>query len=178
MEALECILSRHSYRGLYLPEPVPRADLIRIMEAGLAAPSGCNLQTASVIAVDDPELVRRIRDVIDSPVAETAPAFLCVLTERICAYRDKCYSVQDYSAMIENMLLAIHALGYQSCWYEGHITDTDRISDRIAEILSVPPDRDLVCILPVGRARDAGKAPKKKLFGERARFNGFYAEEG
>ena len=51
---------------------------------------------------------------------------ICVLTKRINAYRDKCFAVQDYSAAIENMLLAIVDLGYQSCWYEGHITDDDR----------------------------------------------------
>ena len=71
------------------------------------------------------------------------------------------------------MLLAITALGYQSCWYEGHITDTDRIGDRIARILGVPEDYELVCILPVGRAEAAPAAPKKLPFGERAWFNGF-----
>ena len=44
-------------------------------------------------------------------------------TQRINAYRDKCFAIQDYSAAIENMLLAIVELGYQSCLYEGHITD-------------------------------------------------------
>ena len=38
----ELILARHSYRGKYRPDPVPREDLTAIMEAGLAAPSGCN----------------------------------------------------------------------------------------------------------------------------------------
>ena len=54
------------------------------------------------------------------------------------------------SAAIENMLLTIVELGYQSCWYEGHITDEDRICDKIAEIFSVPDSYEVVCILPVG----------------------------
>lgn len=45
--------------------------------------------------------------------------------------RGKCFAVQDYSAAIENMLLAIVELGYQSCWYEGHITDEDKIGYQI-----------------------------------------------
>ena len=69
--------------------------------------------------------------------AETAPAMICVLTKRIYAYRDKCFATQDYSAAIENMLLAITSLGYESCWYEGHITDDDRICDKMAKILNV-----------------------------------------
>ena len=42
----------------------------------------------------------------------------------------KCFAIQDYSAAIENMLLAIIALGYESCWYEGHITDEDQIGKK------------------------------------------------
>ena len=38
------------------------------------------------------------------------------------------------------MLLAIIALGYQSCWYEGHITDEDQIGKKMAHILNVPDD--------------------------------------
>ena len=71
------------------------------------------------------------------------------------------------------MLLAAEALGYRSCWYEGHITDTDRICDRIAEILKVPEGYDLVCILPVGKMESEPTVPKKKPFAERAWFNGF-----
>ncbi|SCW65275.1 Nitroreductase [Ruminococcaceae bacterium YRB3002] len=173
MNVTDAINRRHSYRGKYIQEPVPREDLVTIMEAGLAAPSGCNKQTTSMISVDDPEVLAKIRAVIDPPVAETAPAMICVLTQRICAYRDKCYAVQDYSAALENMLLTIVDLGYQSCWFEGHITDEDRICDRIAEILDVPEGYDLVCILPVGKAAGEPVLPKKKEFTERAWFNRF-----
>ena len=170
---IETIKNRRSFRGLYKPDKVPREDLTAIMEAGLAAPSGCNKQTVSLICVDDPAVLEKIHDVIDPPVAQTAPAFICVLTQRIPAYRDKCFAVQDYSAAIENMLLAIEGFGYSSCWYEGHITDDDRICDKIAGILNVPGGYELVCVLPVGTAESKPAAPLKKPFGERAWFNSF-----
>ena len=153
MNVVEAIQCRHSYRGKYKNTPVPREDLTRIMEAGLAAPSGCNRQTTSLIAVDDPAVLEKLHNVMEPPVGETAPAAICVLTQRIYAYRDKCFSVQDYSAAIQNMLLAAVELGYQSCWIEGHITDDDRICDKMAQILNVPDDYDLVCFLPVGQER-------------------------
>jgi|GEM_PF-2879220 Nitroreductase len=56
MNVFEAINSRRSYRGKFKDTPVPREDLVKIMEAGLAAPSGCNKQTTSLIAVDDPEM--------------------------------------------------------------------------------------------------------------------------
>ena len=177
MSILEIIAARRSYRGKYLSTPVPREHLTAILQAGLDAPSGCNKQTTSLIAVDDPAILAKLRAVVDPPVAETAPAYICVLTRRIIAYRDRCFAVQDYSAAIQNMLLAIVALGYQSCWYEGHITDVDRIGDQMARILGVPEEYELVCLLPVGVAADPVRAPKKLDFAERAWFNGFRQED-
>jgi len=178
MDTFDAIGNRHSYRGPYLPEPVPREDLVRIMEAGLAAPSGCNKQTTSLVAIDDPGVLSRVRACINPPLRrENAPAAICVLTQHINAYRDKCFAVQDYSAAIENMLLAITALGYASCWYEGHITDDDRLCDQMAEVLGVPAGYDLVCYLPVGKPDRTVRGPQKRPLAERAWFNAFGATQ-
>ena len=173
MEFFETAAARHSYRGTYLPTPVPREHLTTILEAGCAAPSGCNKQTTAFIAVDDPEILKELHSVIDPPLGETAPAMICVLTRKIIAYRDRSFYIQDYAAAIENMLLAIADLGYASCWIEGHITDTDRIGYQMQKILDVPDEYDLVCFLPVGIPSDEIKPVKKQPFAERAWLNGF-----
>ena len=49
MNVLEAISKRHSYRGKFKPDPIPRENLIKIMQAGLAEPSGCNKQTTSLM---------------------------------------------------------------------------------------------------------------------------------
>ena len=174
--AIDTIAVRHSYRGKFSTDPVSREDLMKIANAGINAPSGCNKQTTDLVVVDEPATLDAIKAVIDPPVAQTAPAFIVVLTRRINAYRDRCFAIQDYSAAIENMLLAIVELGYQSCWYEGHITDDDRICDKIAAILGVPDEYDVVCVLPVGKAIDEFHAPSKKSFSERVKFNRFSEE--
>jgi len=171
--AIETISVRHSYRGKFSEEPVPEEDLKTIASAGIAAPSGCNKQTTDIIVVNDPDVLGKIKASIDPPVAQTAPAMIVVLSRKINAYRNRCFAIQDYSAAIENMLLAIVELGYQSCWYEGHITDEDRICDKIASILNVPEGYDVVCVLPVGKALDEFHAPSKKSFSERVKFNSF-----
>lgn len=176
MNLFEAIEKRSSYRLEYKDSAVPREDLRKIMQAGLDAPSGCNKQTTSLICVDDKELLKELLRMIDPPICQTAPAIICVLTQRICAYRDKCFAVQDYSAAIENMLLAIKALGYESCWYEGHITDDDNIGGKLAKRLGVPDDYDLVCLLPVGVAKCEPSHTSKKPFTDRAWFNGFMNE--
>ncbi|MCR5340389.1 MAG: GNAT family N-acetyltransferase [Saccharofermentans sp.] len=171
--AIGTISVRHSYRGQFSSDPVPREDLIAIAGAGINAPSGCNKQTTDLVVVDDAKTLEAVKAVIEPPVAQTAPAMIVVLSRKINAYRDRCFAIQDYSAAIENMLLAIVELGYQSCWYEGHITDDDRICDKIASVLGVPDGYDVVCVLPVGKALDDFHAPSKKKFAERVRFNSF-----
>ena len=173
MTALEAIKNRTSYRGRYKDAAVPRGDLAKIMEAGLAAPSGCNKQTTSLIAVDDPGLLGRLRETMHPGVAEAAPAIICVLTQEIVAYRGRRFNIQDYSAAIENMLLAIVELGYQSCWYEGQVTDEDAIGRKMADVLGIPGDYGLVCFLPVGIAAQPLEYAEKRPFAERAWFNGF-----
>ena len=152
---------------------VPKEDLIKIMEAGLAAPSGCNKQTTSLIAIDDEKVLAEVFAAMNPAAAETAPAMICVLAQKTISYRGRTFYIQDYSAAIQNMLLAIVDLGYESCWYEGLITDVDQIGRKMADVLGVPEDYELVCFLPVGIAAEPTKPPVKLPFEERAWFNGF-----
>ena len=173
MSTINAIKERTSYRGKYKNAPVPRDDLKKIMEAGLVAPSGCNTQTTSLIAVDDADVLEKLRGVIEPEFVISAPALICVLTQAVPAYKDVCFNIQDYSAAIENMLLAIVELGYQSCWVEGQITDEHKIGKKMAEILGVPDEYELICFLPVGIADGPLNYVKRKPFEERAWFNGF-----
>ncbi|MDE6591575.1 MAG: nitroreductase family protein [Oscillospiraceae bacterium] len=173
MDIFDVITGRTSYRGKYKNIPVKKEDIVKILEAGAAAPSGCNKQTTSFIAVDDERLLRELKSLIVPPIAMTAPCFILVLTRKIFAYRDRCFNVQDYSAAIQNMLLAIKALGYESCWYEGHITDDDDIAGKLAKYMGIPNEYKIVCILPVGVAEDEIIRVSKKPLESRAWFNGF-----
>ena len=177
MNTLEAIAARKSYRGPYLPNPVPREDLVKILEAGCAAPSGCNKQTTSFIAVDDPEILKKFSEIIGSTTSRTCPAMICVLTRKIIAYDDRTFYIQDYSAAIQNMLLAIADLGYATCWYEGRATGPDRIGWQMQQLLGVPEEYELVCFLPVGIPENPLKCVPKLPLEERAWFNGFLKPE-
>ena len=175
MNTLEAIKNRYSYRGSYKNTPIPRDDLKKILEAGLAAPSGCNKQTTSLIALDEPELVKSVSKIVKANGfrGEGAPAGICILTQKIPAYEDKYFYIQDYSAAIQNMLLAITALGYTSCWIEGQVTCSAETQEQIAKLLNIPADYIVVGFLPVGVPESEGKRPDYKPFEQRAWFNGF-----
>lgn len=115
MELMEAIRARKSYRNEFYNTPVPRSDLREILEAGLAAPSGCNLQTTQLIGVDDPVLVKRLAEIYGREWAATAPAAILVLTKETMSPSGISYHVHDYSAAVENMLLAIAAKGTLRC---------------------------------------------------------------
>jgi len=175
MDAIETIKKRYSFRGAYKSMPVPREELQKILEAGLAAPSGCNKQTASLIGIDDPRLLEAITKIVKKNGFDgnAAPAGVCVLTERIPAYADVYFNAQDYSAAIENVLLAVTALGYASCWVEGQVTENNETQKEIAKILNIPDKYTVVAFLPIGIPEKEGKKPQYKAFSQRAWFNSF-----
>jgi len=173
MDIFECIQKRYSYRGSYKNIPVPREDLEKIMKAGLAAPSGCNKQTTSFVGLDDMKILNSIAELIKKNGfgGTSAPAGICVLTRRIPGYADVYFNIQDYAAAIENILLAITALGYASCWIEGQITENTETQKQIAELLNIPEEYTVVAFLPIGVPEKEGKRPAYKTFSERAWYN-------
>ena len=100
MDAIKAITERYSYRGMYESTPVPRETLKQIMEAGLAAPSGCNTQTTSLIGLDDVDLIKSVTSHFEEPKFASAPAAICVLTQHIPGYDDVYFNVQDYAAAV------------------------------------------------------------------------------
>lgn len=61
----------------FLPDPVPEADLEKILAAGLAAPSAFNLQPWRFVVVRDIEQRRRLRSAaMNQPKVEEAPVVL------------------------------------------------------------------------------------------------------
>ena len=51
MEFFDVIKNRGSYRGEFEKADIPQEDLRRILDAGIRAPSGYNLQTTTFYAV-------------------------------------------------------------------------------------------------------------------------------
>ncbi len=177
MELFEAIRTRRSYRGMFKPDPVKREHLRLIAEAALAAPSGCNQQTTSVIVIDDPETIKHVGAMLEKPNFASAPAALLILTEKKPTYNGRMYHVQDYAAAIENALLAITALGYESCWVEGYVTDMKQIGRRMGDALGVPAHLEPVAYLPVGLPAEAGGHAAKLPFEKRAWFNRYGQDE-
>ncbi|MCS7306281.1 MAG: nitroreductase family protein [Thermoguttaceae bacterium] len=170
MEVFEAIAKRHSYRGPFLDKPVPREDLVKIVEAGIRAPSGKNEQTTSFIIVDDPELLRQLAEIINRPVCQTAKAMIVCVIDPRPVFGDISFAVEDCAAAVENMWLAITALGYATVWLDGALR-VDQVAERVGQLLGVPPGRQVRVVLPLGVAAQPGSQKEKLPFHRRAWFN-------
>ena len=166
MDFFDVIKARHSYRGAYTNDPVPESDLIKILDAGIRAPSGCNAQTTSFIAVTNAELRAKISEVLPNDMTKTAPVLIIVTTEKVTFDFGLNFELEDYGAAVENILLAATALGYASCWLDGQ-TRLNGVCDAIADILGVAEGKQVRSILPIGVPVKQGEQPARKPFDER-----------
>lgn len=179
MELFETIARRHSYRAAFRDNPVPREDLRRIVEAGLQAPSGCNAQTTTFVIIDKPELVQQINGMHASNKAmQQAKAYIACCVDRHAApvYEGMSFQVEDCSAAVENMLLAVTALGYASVWIDGWLR-VDKRAEKIGAMIGLPENKAIRVLLPLGMPVEQGKPRAKKTFAERAWFNEYGATE-
>ena len=170
MDLFEAISKRYCYRGEFTDVPVPRADLEKIVQAGIQAPSACNAQVATFVIVDDAKLLAEISQIINSTVCKTAHAMIACVVDPRPVYKDTSYPREDCAAAVENMFLAITALGYATVWIDGMLCFNE-VAERIADLLDVPTGRKVQVLLPIGVAAAPGKQMEKLPFAQRAWFN-------
>ena len=115
-EAMKNLLTRRSIRK-YRPDMPPREIIDQVIEAGLYAANGMGTQSSIIVCVTDKEIIKKL-SAENGRIANVAadgfygaPVVLIVLSP--AGGRN---SVLDGAAIIENLLLAAHALGLGACW--------------------------------------------------------------
>lgn len=173
MDFFDVVDKRYSYRGEFLDTPVPREDLIKIVTAGIKAPSAGNLQTQSFLIVTDADLRAKIAEIIPHKGIATAPVLILLVSQRQELGPMKVsFELKDYGAAAENILLAIAALGYATVWTDGETSMIPERQEKLAELLGIPEDRSVRAVLPVGIPKDpGGKQAPRKPFDELVKFN-------
>jgi nitroreductase len=73
--------------------------------------------------------------------------------------------LQSVSAAIQNMLLAVHALGYGSCWMTGPLV----AQESFAKLLGYDKDKFIAALLPIGVPDENPPARSRKPLEEVAR---------
>jgi nitroreductase len=159
-EFFEVLRARRSVRDY--TDQVPDEEQIRqVLEAGLEAPSGFNLQPWEFVVIQHDQALREaiaditlISDLRGNVHKQRwilrAPVWIIVLcnpkwtTGRYGGEWAQRINNQDISAAIENMLLAATALGLGTCWMGGFDEPA------LCELLHLPENIYPVALLTVG----------------------------
>jgi nitroreductase len=170
MDLFDTIARRYSYRGPFTDVAIPREDLLAIVQAGIQAPSAKNEQTTSFVVIDDPAILARVAALLDRPVCDTARAMIVCVIDPRPVLPGLSFAVEDCAAAVENMLLAVTALGYATVWLDG-VLRRDQIAERSGRLLGVPEDKSVRIVLPLGVPVQPGQQREKLPLAQRAWFN-------
>jgi len=170
MDIFKVFKERYSHKEGFLSDPVPLADLEKIAQAGLDAPSGVNRQSVRLIILPDRAAIDPVCAVAPTIGLETTPAAIAVLTDKTVTLEGEFnFEKEDYSAAVENMLLAATAMGYSSLWLDSPYFDPEKEKQARA-VLSAPEKYRLWAVLPIGRPNGAGSRREKLPFENRVSY--------
>ncbi len=188
MEVFDAINTRRSIRN-FTEDPVDDATINKILEAGRWAPSWANTQCWRFVVVRDPKIKSAVAEaminiqlpdrVVDNPAKKainTVPVLIAVCAEigksggkpgpggtggEFSYVTDKGdWFMFDTALAVENMCLAIHALGL------GTVILGLFDAPAAEKALSVPEGYRVVVLMPVGVPAREGKAPPRKELAE------------
>ncbi len=173
MDATERLLRRASVRR-YRPEPIPEADLERMLAAAQQAPTDASGQLYSILRVRDPKLRAELAHLSgdQAHVVEAAEFFVLLAdlyrTGRLLAHRGEAlgrfprmglhFALLDAALAGAHLAVAAEAMGYGICWIGGLLNR----ADEVARLLSLPPGVLPISGLTVG-VPDEAPAPRPRL---------------
>ena len=185
MDAMEAIMTRRSVRKMKAEAP-ERALLEQVIEAGRSAPSGSNSQSTHLIVITEKETLSVLKEKVQAAFAkmEEGPDTYVSLRNSIRASKKGNYvfhygapvlivtankkgygnAMADSACVLENMMIASHALGLGSCWINQlHWLTEDAEVRGLLETLGLGADEFVTGGLIVGYADGAPgpKFPKK-----------------
>lgn len=115
-DLIDLIKTRRSVRS-YKANPVPQELLDTVLEAGTYAPTGGGHQSPVIVAVTSPETRERLRALNAAVMGkETDPYYGAPAIVVVLADGGRGTFVEDGSCVLENLMLAAHAVGLSSCW--------------------------------------------------------------
>lgn len=184
MDYFNLVKSRRSIRK-YKAQPVERRDILKILDAANWAPSAMNWQPWEFIVVsgawlkqlgdsyknavkkfsqklyeEDVSKVISNDDFIKfSAVYGGAPVAIVVLARINHDVPDeRKANLESACAAMQNLILAAAALGLGTCWMTSPLGD----EAHLRRILSIPDDREIVAITPLGYP-DADPKPLPRM---------------
>jgi len=171
MEFFDLVKNRRSIRK-YKPQPVEKETIMKILEAAGQAPSAMNRQPWEFIVVsgewlkqlgysykavveeftrssymkDDSRIISNEEFIRFAAAYGGAPLVIVVLVRKNDDPGEQKADLESACAAMENLILAAADLGLGTCWMTGPLRD----EKSLRSILSIPDDREIVAVTPLG----------------------------
>ena len=156
MDFYDAITSRCSIRK-YTGEKVTEEQLDQILRAGFSAPSAHNLRPWHFIAIDDATTLEKIANVHPYAKMITAAGTAILVCGDSSVAHNEGFLVQDCSAAIQNMLIAINGMGLGGVWCG--IYPVEELMTGMKAFFNLPES-----IIPVGLISVGNKAGNRYPF--------------
>jgi len=161
MDLFEAMIERRSIRK-FTDEPVAWGDVVRIIEAGMSAPSSGNLQNWRLIIVTDEAKRKAIAEASAQQYwMGKAPVLIAVCSDmdkmrKFYGIRgERLYAIQNCAAAVENMLLAAYSLGLGACWIGAFDENA------VQRVLENPDSTRIEAIVPIGHPDESPDSPSR-----------------
>lgn len=115
-DIIKNMMERRTCRS-YTEEMVKEEELDQVLEAGEWAPSGMGQQPTILVAVQKPELIKKLSEMNAAVMGTKSNPFYGASTAIVVfADSNRPTFVEDGALVMGNMLNAAHSLGLGSCW--------------------------------------------------------------
>jgi nitroreductase len=165
-EVLTAIKTRRSCRR-YGKEQVKDEDLKAVLEAGTYAPTAKGMQDPYIVAVQNEADLKQLATMNAAVMGTSANPYYDAPTYILVFATDGGRNaLQDGSCVLENMMLAAHAVGLATCWInrEREMFETPEGKALMAK-WGLPEGLMGVGALSIGYAEGPMKAPKERKEG-------------
>ena len=113
---LNALKTRRSIRK-YKPEQIKKEELLAVLEAGTYAPTGMGKQNPIMVAVQNPEMVKKLSTLNAAVMnSKNDPFYGAPTVIVVFGNEESGNCIQDASCVMDNLLNAAHAVGLGSCW--------------------------------------------------------------
>ena len=145
MDFLTLAKERYSCRK-FSDKPVEKEKIEKIIEAGLAAPTACNIQPYKIWVMESEESQSKLREVTNFTFGTNVALVVGCDSEIawVRKYDGRNFADVDGSIVATHLMLAIHELGLGSTWIG--FFDAPKLKEIYPEMAKY----DLVAIFPIG----------------------------
>ena len=171
-DLMNTIQQRRSIRR-FQERDLPDDILIKLLEAARWAPSWANTQCWNFVVVKDNETKRKIQETVSprnpsSKAIVNAPVLLvvCGQLKKSGYYNDQYptkfgdWFMYDLGLATQNLCLAAHDSGL------GTVIVGLFEHDKVGEIIKLPPEHEVLVLIPVGYPDHDPSPPKRRELGE------------